>query len=404
MKKIILCLNLFVLVSVFSSKGFGITGAGIAIGGVSAGVGPAAVAIASPCTGFPSAVDCISAAGNAEMACLAELSPHIQTGGMVIGGMMAAADFMKGGVAESCEKQNKIMGVAQKAITAYNAACSGMKLWCDNSCKTAITAVTAEATAKPTGQAPDCLKSLKLITVKCEHYMFSIAAAGAGLMQIINQSGAAKACKAALSDCSKNPTNPICFVDCSKPEHATKAQCICQKTPNAKGCPGAVAYEAGPGMQTTGNDLTEAPLNIPNPNFDGSGGGDGFVGGPGSGLGGGGSGGAGGGSGADSSNGFSGGGKAADGAGKIGAKRLNTDILSGIDGGGGGGGGGGRGGGAKAANSPYQAYLPGGEKDPARDLASANFAKEVTAGGSKSNWEKITERYQQFRPSLNAGP
>jgi hypothetical protein len=336
-----------------------------------------------------------------------------------------------GSLTNSCAKYDEIMKVAHAGMATYHAACAIAQNGCQTACAKAPVAVEskrsyffaewsrmagipgAQAAAETTRKmvescvAIDAGLSEKLI-VSCAAIKTNVLAAVAGVVSIAAENDAAKECKKKTSteDCTQNPTDPRCFVDCSKPEHATKATCICQKTPNAKGCPGAVAYEAGPGMQTNGNPTAEAPLEIPTPNFDGAGGSDGLVGGPasGSGLSGGGGGGAGGGSGSDSSSGFSGGGKAADGAGKNGAKKLNTDILSGIDGGGGGGGGGGRGGGARPANSAYPAYLPGGAKDPARDLASANYAKEVTTGGSKSNWQKINERYLQFRPTLNAGP
>ena len=112
---------------------------------------------------------------------------------------------------------------------------------------------------------------------------------------------------------------------------------------------------------------------------------------------GGGSGGAGGGI----DGGGKGGEKTADG--KV-SKGLNTNILSGMDGGGGGGGGSRGGGRVDPSLSAYQAYMPGGAKDPSRGVASKTFGNgQVTASGSKSNWEKVRERYRENKPTL-AGP
>ena len=114
------------------------------------------------------------------------------------------------------------------------------------------------------------------------------------------------------------------------------------------------------------------------------------------------SGGAMGGGGGGGGGGLSGGGngpaaKAADGK-----SGLNANILRGNDGGGGGGGS--SGGSRSSAGSPYDAYLPGGAKDPNRTpAAAAAFKAQVTESGSKSNWEKVTERYQEHKSSLMQG-
>jgi hypothetical protein len=342
--------------------------------------------------------------------------------GLMISGALAASS-VGGSITNSCAKMDEVMKIANAGMAAYQANCALKKNACTSACATAGTSIDkdiakynvaseannmnppAKAAAKASAVA--CGQDLKgqiKITSACEGLMLNLAAAAAGIVSIAAENDAAQNCKKKTSttDCKTNSADPKCYVDCSMPEHASKAQCICQKTPNAKGCPGAVAYDAGLGIQTVGN-TAETDLKIPNPNFDG--GGSGFaptpIGGGSASSGGGlgGSGGdSGGGGGAD---GFSGGGKGADASLKTGGKKMSTDILSGFDGGGGGGGGS-RGGG-RNADSPYNAYLPGGSKDPSRGLAAAGSA-EVTAGGSKSNWEKIKERYQQFSPSLNAGP
>ncbi|MEZ0392474.1 MAG: hypothetical protein ACAH59_09675, partial [Pseudobdellovibrionaceae bacterium] len=152
----------------------------------------------------------------------------------------------------------------------------------------------------------------------------------------------------------------------------------------------------GVGNGTNGADATGAP----GVNIDGSddisptGGAPKPTAGGGSGSGSAGSGGGGGGLGSGNSA-----------AGKNGAadgketKALNPNILSGFDGGGGGGGS--RGGGGGRPDSPYGAYMPGGSKDPSRNIASKTFGNgQVTGAGSKSNWEKVRERYVDNKPTL----
>jgi hypothetical protein len=380
---------------------------------------------------LPSYADCDAAVLNAANICN---TMNLDKYGVAISSALALSS-VSGSVTNSCAKYDDVMKIANAGLAAYHTACFAAQSACQTSCAKAVGAIQAQnkvfygqytlhnglankpgpdqvaeraLATKAMEDSESCVsldmsKAQDLVT-SCAAIKTNIAFAAAGIVGIIAESDAAKNCKKKTSttDCKTNSADPKCYVDCSMPEHASKAQCICQKTPNAKGCPGAVAYDAGVGIQTVGN-TPESDLKIPNPNFDG--GGSGFaptpIGGGSASSGGGlgGSGGdSGGGGGAD---GFSGGGKGADASLKTGGKKMSTDILSGFDGGGGGGGGS-RGGG-RNADSPYNAYLPGGSKDPSRGLAAAGSA-EVTAGGSKSNWEKIKERYQQFSPSLNAGP
>jgi hypothetical protein len=46
----------------------------------------------------------------------------------------------------------------------------------------------------------------------------------------------------------------------------------------------------------------------------------------------------------------------------------------------------------------YQAYMPGGAKDPSRSVAGqSDYEKEVTAAGGKSNWSKTREAYRSLK-------
>lgn len=48
--------------------------------------------------------------------------------------------------------------------------------------------------------------------------------------------------------------------------------------------------------------------------------------------------------------------------------------------------------------SEYQAYMPGGVKDPSRNIAGQSaYEKEVTAAGGKSNWSKTRDAYRNLK-------
>jgi hypothetical protein len=48
--------------------------------------------------------------------------------------------------------------------------------------------------------------------------------------------------------------------------------------------------------------------------------------------------------------------------------------------------------------SQYQAYMPGGSKDPSRNIAGQSaYEKEVTAAGGKSNWSKTRDAYRNLK-------
>jgi hypothetical protein len=183
------------------------------------------------------------------------------------------------------------------------------------------------------------------------------------------------------------------------------ATCLCQTNPNSPGCPGYNGHgidaqnltPPGGAPSGTSPDVNAAmpgggfsdSIPVAGINGAGAGGASGSGAGAGGGAGGGGfpiGGGAGGGT-----------------AGKAGSadskKALNTNILGGFDGGGGGGGGGGSSRTASAdPNSAYKAYMPGGARDPSS--LKALGAGQVTGSGSKSNWEKINERYADTKPTL----
>ncbi|PIS11856.1 MAG: hypothetical protein COT73_01660 [Bdellovibrio sp. CG10_big_fil_rev_8_21_14_0_10_47_8] len=364
---------------------------------------------------------CESAAKSAKTFCLASLSPSIQSAtatiGMILGGVQTVVSMTA-----ACSKLGEAMTIAQAALGAYNLACGTAQMSCSSSCRAldksiTTTITTVEAVPIPPlspiaatleAQKADDLEQLKAYQIKakgvgdnCDGYKQNLAAAGLALTGVVTQMLMSKQCKKKTNvDCTTDPFNVACTnVDCSKPENIAKTTCICAKAPNTSGCPGYNGQASsgsvpvgGSGSTTDGSENSDLAAM---PSL-GNGGLDGFgnikpQSASGSGSGGGASGGGGGG-------GFSGGGGADKNATAT-QKALNPNILSGYEGGGGGGGGG-RFGGSSGSDSPYGAYLPGGLKDPKRGLAGTFGQGQVTGAGSKSNWEKVSDRYRDSKATL----
>jgi hypothetical protein len=371
---------------------------------------------------------CNEAAKTAHTYCLAQINPKIQTAAGLIGVLLSGAGALKS-TSESCQKYNQALKIAEAALTAYNGMCSAGQMSCETACDETKTQLAttkgivekkrdAAQAAGPSGTAVynAAVADLGQISTAegalvtelsvCKGYKMNLAAAGVGLMNVIKQSTVASTCQGTttVADCTKDPTNPACVnttnVDCSKPENQSQTQCICQRAPGTAGCPGATGQNAFAAPSSNSNSLSgNSAEKLPTPNFNGT---DSSLPSPTGGASAGGAGLAGGGSGGGGGGGLGSGGQNAKAGTADGKKEkgMNTNILSGYDGGGGGGGGS-RGGGYNASNSAYNAYLPGGAKDPTRGLASQTFGNgQVTGAGSKSNWEKISERYKDSKPTL----
>lgn len=360
----------------------------------------------------PAVKSCVAAADKARYACLANLSEKIQVGAAIIGGLLTASSMAKS-QSEGCEKYNKAMETAKNAITGYNAICSGMMIYCSSTCEKATAAIEdAEMKAVSYENQPEinALRALKTPVQNqialCQKYKLNLTMAGVGLINVISEAGRQRSCedKTTVLDCKKTPEHPDCKsgIDCSIAGNQTDTQCICQRAPNSPGCPGYNGQPSGiaPNNNTDPGPTAETdPDSYGKPNLGPSdpainAGADGNVAGSTAGA-------AGAGGGGSGSHGLSGGGTGANkpGGADGNSKGLNTNILSGYEGGGGGGGRGGGSGGR--ADSAYNAYLPGGAKDPRRGLASKTFGNgEVTSSGAKSNWEKVSERYKDNKPTL----
>lgn len=347
-------------------------------------------------------------AATASTWCMAE-SPKIHAGMLLVNGALSGVSIMKN-MTDACSKFNKAVQLGQAAMTAYSATCTAVKYLCESNTSAAMTKlIEAKGACSTFVETSAKIKSAETLLgqmiATCNAYKLTLGSAVAGITSLLQQSGMMGKCEKALTiaNCATDPTNPQCPqpLDCTKAANAQNANCICLANPNSLGCPGAVASNSVAPTFGTGSSSSRLATDKIDPGqYDGTGGADTNLISPSSGStpsggslgalspGGGGSGGSGIGTGAGDKP------KADQ------KKGLNANILSGIDGGGGGGGfGGSRS--NSAGNSALKAYMPGGAKDPSRNLASQTFGNgEVTAAGSKSNWEKVRERYVENKSSL----
>lgn len=366
---------------------------------------------------------CNSGGIQADTMCLEGTSPKIVGAVSVINGLMSGASVL--GLNEACSKHKQVMDVATAAMTAFTAQCAYFKYSCESSCVSGKAQVeknrlklikekehcleTSGLTVEGCGFDPQIANATKAsaylskMIVNCNSYSTAITSSIVGAAALAKRYMVANQCETKTgTDCTANPNAAGCVVklDCSKSENDTKVECICMKAPRTAGCPGASAPTTASVMGSSpGNSAapaaTPAPPTDPNFSLTQDLNGSKISGGPGSG---------GAGVGSPGAGGSGGGGRGADSAKSAaanGKSSLNANILSGDQGGGGGGGmryGSGRSG--QDSSAQYKAYLPGGEKDPGRNLASQPAQSEVTGAGGEDNWNKVSSRYRDNKPTL----
>lgn len=379
-------------------------------------------AVKSAGTAETQRIQTINSAKTAGTWCRSETNPSIHKGILIVGGLLAGMQMMKS-MQDSCSKFNDAMKAGQLALTAYTTSCTIVQSQCDSATSTYIAnlakvdadIVTGIEADKAAGKPSTCATAAsdkasveaaraaaQAIQTKCSGYKTSMMVAGAGIMSMLQQSGLMGKCEKAVAavDCSKDPTNKECpqAMDCSNAANAGNAVCICKVNPSAPGCGGATANNnnnapVGNAGRPTVSDLSTGDIG----NYAPTSGTDGLISPTGGSAAGGSSlgGGSGGGGGGGGLGGGSGSAKEKDAAKKAG---LNANILGGYEGGGGGGGSRGSGG---SSNSGLKDFMPGGARDPNRNIAAQGLAnREVTASGSKSNWEKVSDRYRDNQRSL----
>lgn len=355
----------------------------------------------------PADTVCSSAKTKVDTICIGNNNPGIQTAVTLIASIGSAGLS----ITDACSKFNSALKTANEAIMAYNTACGAAGFYCENVCNTAAEKAQAAASATA-GASMDLYNADMMVKNACTTSMKkNLKDAAYGLAGVIAGSALGASCQNQTTDPSAactattaangSSTNPLCIkgVDCSNAANATNPTCICNSSPNSPGCPGATAYGSSYsspsfGATTASSNTTAtvlpaasgAGLNSALRNAAAPTAADGST--PG-----------GGGGGAIAGDGMSAAATAAKAATADKKNSLNPNILSGFDGDGGGGGS--RRGGANGDGSAYRAYMPGAAKDPSRALASQTAAGgQVTSAGSKSNWEKINERYSENKSTL----
>lgn len=397
---------------------------------------------------IPNKKACVDRHKYAALACIEVFSSHMIDGAAALNSITALVGGMA--VKDNCSKFAGAMDIASKALTAYTAACGAAKLLCGNTCQTADDGIEGMLNTEPTLNCKDIVKMPPVKTKTCAEITAAYSnaykkikkaaqeenkdsdklsvSAKKGLckekytqLAISAASGIASLAKSIMqgNKCKKDtegapdqqkialpslPATPPSAEKCADPAYGSLPECLCLKNPRTPGCsnayqkPGesnARQLSADPGSRFKTNDRGIAGLpggggipGIDPRNANGVDGGgsavSGSSGGGGAGLGGGGGGSGGGGAPGAGEDGAGGG---------IDLSKYDTGFT-------GGGGGGGRWGGG-SGSSKYRAYLPGGAKDPRKNLAGQQaWTKEVTGQGGKSNWEKVKDRYRDNKGTL----
>jgi hypothetical protein len=385
---------------------------------------------------------CSTRESTTEMICREKTNPELTAAIPVVQGIMTSIS----GSMDACSKFAKAMDIMNKALVAYQAACTTTKMLCENSCGTAkqilqqakdsitessTTAVNAinkqildavaeggVNTAALTADRNRLDQETKVLidgigqdlnaatsdsvannAITCSNFKNQITSSVVGIVGVLRSLGQANKCsdeQAATANPYATPTPLDCTLAANKP----LPECICKAAPRTAGCStgldsqatarsadalGAASIgsaSAGSAAAPTITAGSGATMAVPPGSESAASTGPGAPVSGGSAMDGG-------------SAGNSGG---PGGAAQRGGSRLNPNILSG-EGGGGGGGGGSWGGHASGADSGLRKYLPGGEKDPTA-MAGAVKPKDVTSPDGKSNWQKVRDRYMDNKPTF----
>lgn len=366
------------------------------------------------------ALSCVSKKSLTDGACLETTAPQIKGFTDEYGTLMQMGFMVGGTMADQCSAIGKALKAASLALTLYQGACSGTMAICSSSCgsipaqvkalNTAVNtsgAACAKAHAATGGVCPviESFEALMTTAYKLQGSSTGVATACAGykknltsaLTGVMSAVMAAKTAKSCEDDTSGGTAVGEACVD---PNHLSynSASCKCSRNElSGAECQGITSTTAG---GVDGNGVRTSDSGFGDDSGSTTGGGffgdaeeakkdqspsSNLPGAPVAGGGGGLNGGSGGGNGA-----------AVDGSGN--PRKLNANILGGF-GGGGGGGSGGSGPGYGEVDKKLQEHGPGGKLDPKRSLAS-QMAKEITAQGGRSNWEKVRDRYTNNKRTL----
>lgn len=302
----------------------------------------------------------------AETICREKTNPDLQKTAMVINGLVSGMNALN----DSCSTSSKVMGLASAALTGYTVTCGALRFRCEKTCATtgkALAQIQA-GLAKGAYCKPLSPVSAGNCTAIMAKYNAASTKVGAGLKEEINAAdvttvaGRTKVCthdymlllaSAGIGIMSVAKT----FAQTSKCDEDSKAS----GGGSASGSPASTAAAA-----TTGTAAPAAAATGPTPvgtvppessasvNFVGNSSAAGAV----------------------SSNG-----EAAANDTKIGIAPASKAQDRGV-----------------AADNPYRAFLPGGEKDPNKGQAAAGnlvTPREITSANGKNNFEKIRESFRK---------
>lgn len=306
----------------------------------------------------------------AEKICREKTNPELQKTAMVINGLVSGMNALN----DSCSTSSKVMGLASAALTGYTVTCGALRYRCEQTCATTGKAVAQIQAGLAKGAF--CKPINPLMAANCGiiigKYNAAAARVSAGLKEEMNVAdittvaGRTKVCthdymlllgSAALGIMSTAKA----FAQTSKCDKDTKADS------GGSAGSGAAASTAAAAASSAGTAATSAsptPIGIvpitsqASVNYVGN---------------------------------ASAAGEAATGAGandaKVGLAAASKAQDRGV-----------------AADSPYRAFLPGGEKDPNKAVAGAEgnlvTPREITSANGKNNFEKIRESFRKQSKSL----
>lgn len=369
---------------------------------------------------------CVKTQSAASMVCREETSPTLQT---TLNSINTAASAITAvAITDACSTMAKIAALATAGLTAYTSICSAARATCETSCSTVKTnlqtvvsaAITNVCTPQPNlpasstacteyqtafsayaSQLPTIkldnseadTKSVAIRSKACTYtYASMIVSAGTGIASLVNSYKQSQSCEEETSAETTTTTTETCDLE----ENASLPECLCLANPRLTGCANEYSKlstgedEVAASIGTTSATASDVSLEgldtsstISHGETSSSSGSSG-VGAP-----------VGGNSGLSSS-----GVSASRSAASEAAKASDmTEASGGVESGGASGRGGAMASSASANN--YRAYLPGGAKDPQKNMAGQEaWAREVTSEGGKSNFEKVRSRYEDNRTSL----
>ena len=225
---------------------------------------------------------CSSSASAAESLCSMIRSPAAQNVQklMTIGSTMLST---MGSASETCGGTADLSKVAQTGMTLANMACTGVKVTCDMSCKSAATILTEmQATVKTfiaslpreSGMLSAAITAeqsggIAPKVVQCEKHSIDIVQFATQALGLMTASAQAKSCKDKLTaenglsasggpggsgSGSVTPSTVTMDQMCKDPANASMSVCKCKTDPTGTGCPGAIAKLGGaPIVKSTGS-------------------------------------------------------------------------------------------------------------------------------------------------------